>query len=86
MSFILMQPDDSENSATALEILKSTGENNFDLSLEGPRLQPIDSGCRLYKEGESHHHSCIGEISAGQWGISKNKIICGERHSIGYVI
>ena len=74
MSFILMQPEDTEASAIALKLLQSTGVNQFDASLDGPRLQPIDAGCRLCTEAESHHHSCIGEIGAGRWGISKNKV------------
>ena len=60
-----MRPDDSVASAAALLLLQSTGENTFDCSLDGARLQPIDAGCRLCSEAESHHHSCIGEIGAG---------------------
>lgn len=74
MSFILMQPDDSVASTTALQLLRSTGENKFDSTLDGPRLQPIDAGCRLCTEAESHHHNCIEEIGAGRWGSSKNKV------------
>ena len=69
MSFILMQPEDTEASAIALTVSQSTGVNQFKVSLEGPRLQPIDAECRLCTEAECHHHSCIGEIGAGRWGI-----------------
>ena len=74
MSFILMQPDNSEASEHALEELKTTGVNKFDTSMGGPRLQPVNAGCRLCTESEQHHHSCIGEIGAGRWSIAKNKI------------
>ena len=74
MSFILMQPDNSEASVHALEELKTSGVNRFDYTMGGPRLQPINAGCRLCTESEQHHHSCIGEIGAGRWIIAKNKI------------
>ena len=73
MSFILMQPDNSAASVLALEELRATGVNKFDTAMDEPCLQPINAGCQLCTESESHHHSCIGEIGAGRWGISKNK-------------
>ena len=47
-------------------------DNIFDTDMNGARLQPIESGCRLCTDSESHHHSFIGEIGAGRWGIAQN--------------
>ena len=73
MSFILMQPDNSSESSAALKKTIPYQDNNFETTLGGARLQPIASGCRLCTESESHHHSFIGEIGAGRWGIAQNK-------------
>ena len=47
MLFIMMQPDNSEQSMHALAELRDTGVNKFDTTMGGPRLQPINAGCRL---------------------------------------
>ena len=75
MSFILMQPDSSAESALALVDVTPYHDNKFELTFDGARLQPIASGCRLCTENESHHHSFIGEIGAGRWGIAQNKAL-----------
>ena len=71
-----MQPDNSEESVVVLLLLQITDENKFDYSLDGPRLQPIKAGCRLYSKVESHHHSCICKI----------RCTYGEIYSTGCVI
>ena len=73
-SFILMHPDDSEESRIALEISKQTGVNSFDVAMDRRRLQLIELEYKIYYDAESHHDSCIGEIDAGRWAIYKNKI------------
>lgn len=50
------------------------GENTFACSLGGPHLQLIEAGRHVCSESESYHHSCIEEIGAGQWDISKHKV------------
>ena len=80
MSFVMMQPDDSAESARALETLIPYEDNNFETNMKGPRLRPISSGCRLCTDTESHHHSYIGEIGAGRWAIAQNKSILWRKH------
>ena len=45
-SFILMQPDNSPESISALALLRRTGECKFDLTLKGAHLRPIWFGSR----------------------------------------
>ena len=59
MSFILVKPDDSEEYTATLLIQQTTGENAFDYSVNGSRLQSIEAGCRLCSQAESCHYSCI---------------------------
>ena len=78
MSSILVQPDNKEQSMHAFAELGDTGVNKFDTTMGGPRLQPINAGCRLCIESEQHHHNCIREIGAGRWSIAKNKVFGGR--------
>ena len=73
MGWILMQPADDSESKSALRELRSTGNCSFDLSLEGPRLQPIAFGSRACGDLESKWHSFTGEIASGRWAISQNR-------------
>jgi hypothetical protein len=73
MGWILMQPDDSKESLSALETLNSTGEVLFDVTMDGPRLRPIAFGSRACTDTEKHFHSFVGEIASGRYGIAQNK-------------
>ena len=73
MAFILMQPDNSDESVKVMKTLVPYIDNVFDTNTNETRLQPIESGCRLCTNSESHHHIFIGEIGAGRWGIAQNK-------------
>ncbi len=73
MAYILMQPDDSEESKQALKKLQDTGVCDFDLTLEGARLRPVAFGSRACTQAESHYHSFVGEVSSGRWSIAQNK-------------
>jgi len=73
MGYILMQPDDSEESIRATEILRTSGECLFDLTPDGPRLRPIRFGSRACTDREKYYHSFVGESACGRWGIGQNK-------------
>ncbi len=73
MAYILMQPDDSNESILALKKLNTSGECDFDLSLEGPRFRPIAFGSRSCTDTEKHFHSFVGEVATGRWAIAQNK-------------
>jgi len=46
MAWILMQPDDSPASIAATRLLKEIGTNEFDATMDGPRLLPVRFGSR----------------------------------------
>jgi len=73
MDFIIMQTNNDKVSLDALELLRTTGENNFDKSMNSPRLRPILFGSRKYTATESHYHSFVGEVATGRWAISENR-------------
>ena len=73
MAWILMQPDDSSESCTAMQLLKETGENTFDFSKNGPRLVPVRFGSRACTDKERWFHSFVGESACGRWGIAQNR-------------
>ena len=77
---ILMQPDNSAESYKATKSLIPYADNVFDTDMNGARLQPIESGCRLCTNAESHHHSFIGDIGTGRWGIAQNKSMLWGKH------
>ena len=68
-----MQPNNDAQSLDHLKLLYSTGENLFDKTINGPRLQPILFGSRKCTETESHYHSFVGEIATGRWAISESR-------------
>ena len=73
LSFILMQPSNDEASKAATDLLLRSGECTFDVTMDGPRLQPIASGMRACRGTEEHYHSFVGESAALRWAIAKNK-------------
>lgn len=73
MAWIIMQPDNSDESASATKIMLNEGICNFDLTLDGARLQPIAFGSRSCTSTESHFHSFVGEVCSGRWGFAKNR-------------
>ena len=66
MGFITMQPAVDATSLQALKLLRTTGENIFDCSLNGSRLRPILFGSRKSTEAESHYYSFVGEVATGR--------------------
>jgi hypothetical protein len=70
--FILMQPDNSPESANALSHLLLTGECRFDLTLKGARLRPIRFGSRRCTPQEQHYHSFVSEEAVSCWAINQN--------------
>jgi len=64
MGFIIMQPHNDTVSLDALELLRITGENNFDKTMNGPRLRLILFGSWKCTATESHYHSFVGEQPA----------------------
>jgi hypothetical protein len=71
--FILMQPDDSPESANALSHLLLSGECCFDLALKGAHLRPIQFGSRRCTPQEQNYHSFVGEAAVGHWAINQNR-------------
>ena len=57
----------------AVKLLQKTGECLFDLSKDGPRLQPIAFGSRSCTDMESKFHSFVDEAACGRWAISQNR-------------
>ena len=60
MYFVLIQLDNSVESAKAIEPLITYTYNNFDRSMPGARLQPVVSRCRLCTDSERHRRIFIG--------------------------
>jgi hypothetical protein len=73
MGWVLMQPDNSDKSKTALVKLYSSGECDFDVTMGGARLRPVRFGSRQCTERERHYHSFVGEAGCGRWSISQNR-------------
>jgi len=73
MGWILMQPADDDESTKAMQILKRTGEYQFDLSTNGARLKPIFFGSRSCNDMEKKYHSFTGEGACGRWAIGQNR-------------
>jgi hypothetical protein len=73
MGWILMQPDNSDASKTALALLRSEGTCTFDTTMNGARLRPVRFGSRSCTERERHFHSFVGEAACGRWAISQNR-------------
>ena len=73
MSWILMQPARDKESLDAVNILRKTGKNLFNLSPSGPRLLPLSFGSRACSLSEQHWHSFVGEAGTGRWAMCQNK-------------
>ena len=61
-----MQVDDSPQSIEAVQKLENTGDCDFDLSLDGPRLIPVFFGSRSNQPYKEHYHSFVGEVAYGR--------------------
>jgi len=66
MGWILMQPADDKESTKAMQLLKRTGECQFDLSMNGARLKPVFFGSRSCNDMEKKYHSFTGEGACGR--------------------
>jgi hypothetical protein len=80
MGWILMQPAMDEDSQRAVKELKDTGECKFDLSIKGPRLNPVAYGSRGCSDMERLFHSFVGEAACGRWAISQNRKFLWGNH------
>ena len=63
--WILMKPACDKESIQAMQLLKTTGKCNIDLTRNGARLQPIEFGSRICTAMENKLHSFVGEAAAG---------------------
>ena len=72
MSFILMQPEDSDAARLLLSTINPSDPSTvqFDLTIEGARLQPVFCASRRCSPTEAHYHSFVGETAAGRWAFS----------------
>ena len=68
-----MQPNNDKVSLDAVKLLRTTGENNSDKTMDGPRLRPILFVSRKYTTTEFHYHSFVGEVATGRWAISETR-------------
>ena len=73
MGWILMQPNDDNESIAATKLLRDTGECKFELTKNGARLKPIAFGSRACRDNEVNFHSFTGEAASGRWAISQNR-------------
>ena len=80
MRFIIKQPNTDNQSLDALNILRTTGNNKFDKTMDGQRLRPILFGSRKYTDTESYYHSFVGDVATSCWAISKNRVYFWDTH------
>ena len=80
MGWILMQPANDDDSRTAMETLKETGECLFNLTTSGPRLQAVAYGSRSCTDMEKLFHSFVGEAACGRWAIGQNRRFLWGNH------
>jgi len=73
MCWILMQPDNSSASITAMATWHDTSVCSFDSTMGGARLQPLRMGSRQGEEKERCMHSFVGEAACARWAISQNR-------------
>ena len=73
MAWILMQPASDKASLEAAKLMETSGDCPFDLTKNGPRLQPVAYGSRSCTEMEKHFHSFVGEVCCGRWAFAQNK-------------
>ena len=66
IDWIIMQPAKDVESSRATKELLDTGNCLFDLSKDGPRLQPIQFESRSCTNFECKYHSLVGETAAGR--------------------
>ena len=76
-----MKPDNSVASAAALLLLRSMGENKFDYSLDGPRLQTIDIGCRLCSETDAITTAVLVKLVPVAGGLVRIRCTSGVSYS-----
>ena len=69
MALALMQPDDSKESCAAMASLAKDQDCDFDTTLKGARLRPIQFQSRQCLEQEQHYHSFVGKAATRQWAI-----------------
>lgn len=80
MGWMLMQPANDDDSRTAMETLKETGECLFDLTSSGPRLRAVANGSRSCIDMEKLFHSFVGEAARGRWVIGQNRRFLWGNH------
>ena len=80
MAFITLQSATYDALLHALKVLRTTGENTFDCSLDGTRVWPILFGSSKSTEAESHYHSFVGEVTTGRWEIPENRVYFWVTH------
>ena len=73
MAWILIQPDDDEESNKSAKKLVATGECDFDVEKNVSRLWPVSYVLSSCTNMEKKFHSFVGESAAGRWGISQNR-------------
>ena len=71
MAYILMQPDNSQESLKGLRYLAATGECIFELSIDGPC--PDAFGSRSNLPYEVYYYSFVGDITCGRWSVDHNR-------------
>lgn len=68
-----MQTNNDKMSLDPVQLLRTTGENNFDTTMDGPQLLPILFGSWKCTTTESHYHSFVGDVATGRWVIPENR-------------
>jgi len=70
----IMQPDHSPSSAvTATKLLREKGTNQFNATMDGPRLFPVRFGSNTFLDKERWFHPFVGEGAYGRWNIAQNQ-------------
>ena len=80
MRFIIKQPNTDNQSLDALNILRTTGNNKFDTTMDGPRLQPILFGSQKCTKTETYYHNFVVEVATGCWDISETRVYFWGTH------
>ena len=73
MGYILLQPDNSEESINATKKLRGIEECDFDSYMSGARLRPFLFNSRVCRNTESHYHEFVGEIACNRWAQAIEK-------------
>jgi len=69
MGYILMQPDNSLESFTALKYLVETEECGYKWNIDRPRLPPILFGSPSNLLLEEDYHYFVGKVACSQYNI-----------------